>query len=219
VIESGERGSDWLITRLRSRAGARVARMQGAHVRRILVAGIGAREIPMPIVWASGILGRELGRAGYGLLTGGWPGVDHLVSREYVLQLRRDGLKGDAGLLHVLPQDGTPDLWEVPEMQGEGTIDARGSERETSRRSVELADAVVVLGGLGGTQEIARLAARMGRPVLGVPGLGGVSDEFLQWVPRRSERREPGPIQSPADARRAVLDLIDHLPSPLDEAM
>ncbi len=39
-------------------------------------------------------LGKALAKAGYGLVTGGWPGVDELTARSFAADLEQLGLRG-----------------------------------------------------------------------------------------------------------------------------
>lgn len=45
----------------------------------ILVAGSGSHKLPARIETTAEKLGAALAKAGFGLTTGGWPGVDHVV--------------------------------------------------------------------------------------------------------------------------------------------
>jgi hypothetical protein len=180
---------------------------------RLLVAGYGGPQMPLSVVYASEIVGRELARGGYGLLSGGWPGVDHIVCREYVRQLRRDGVSSDGVLTHIIPASSTPDLWALEEMRGEGRLDASGSPAGASTRSVELADAVIAIGGVEGTKRIISLARERNTPVIIIPGLPGAIDEASERVSSGAEPQR-AVITSRQDARPIVLDALDKLPTP-----
>lgn len=125
----------------------------------ILVAGSGNKVLPDQFVATCERLGRELAGAGFGLVSGGWPGVDHAVARAFAGAVR--GTKGKLAdrLLQVLP-DGS-----LPEFPG-GRFATEPTEDEAWQRSVRECDAVVLVGGIGGTYTTAEMAWQLGKPVL-----------------------------------------------------
>jgi len=139
----------------------------------VLVAGTGTMRLGNTLVFASETIGLELARAGLGLISGGWQGVDHVVCREYVNQLRRDQLPSNGRLIHIIPQGTTPDLWNLEGFSQEGDLEFASDSAAASRRSVERANAVVMIGGAGGTFDIYEDARRLGKPVYPIFGTGG----------------------------------------------
>jgi hypothetical protein len=199
------------LERLFNRARKRTLLRSGNPEQFVLVAGLGGSQIPMSVVYASEVLGRELARGGYGLRSGGWPGVDHIVCREYVHQLRRDGTLSQNALIHVIPENTTPDLWAAAEMKEEGRLEFSPAREETYR-SVADATAVVLVGGVQGTRDVYDAARKMGKPVFGVRGTGGVADEAAEMPSdAESEADKPVPVINVRTARTAVMRVIQDL--------
>jgi hypothetical protein len=55
----------------------------------ILVAGTGTLHLPDQVIWCAEALGTRLASGDYGLVTGGWQGVDHVTSRAFAEELIR----------------------------------------------------------------------------------------------------------------------------------
>jgi SLOG cluster4 family len=123
----------------------------------ILVAGSGRDVLPPRIAETSRRLGRALATAKVGLITGGWPGVDEVVARAFAESL------GGAPLSQRLLQ--IRDRRQLPAFTG-GQWHPAASDDDAWRESVERADAVVLIGGLGGTKGTAKLARRLGKVLL-----------------------------------------------------
>ena len=165
--------------------------------------------IPEPIIFTSVVLGRELARAGYGLISGGWPGVDHTVCREYVTQLRRDET-GAHGIGHVVQEGGRVDLWADPAFAGEGDLDAFGSAMDAVARSIDRAHGLITVGG-GTTLDNVKRAMERRLPIFPVASTGGDSEKafgMLSGAPDFLRR----PIRSRRDARQVVRAIIELLP-------
>lgn len=139
----------------------------------ILVAGSSNALLPEKIVLTSKRLGRELADAGFGLVTGGWPGVDHHVARAFAEGLKEAGGSLAGRLTQFLERGRTPDF-------PSGRFITRASDAEAWEASIVKADAVVLIGGIGGTYETGQLALRQGKPVLPLADTrdGGHSDAY-----------------------------------------
>jgi hypothetical protein len=113
----------------------------------ILVAGSGgATPRPAKIDEVSERLGSALATAGFSLVTGGWNGVDHNVARAFAERIQQNGQSLSGRLVQVMRKGATPDF-------PAGRLVSRGSEDTAWRLSIERADAVVLVGGLGGTYQ------------------------------------------------------------------
>jgi hypothetical protein len=53
----------------------------------VLVAGTGRTDLPSAVNWAARATGRALARAGYGLVVGGWAGVDYVTAESFQAEL------------------------------------------------------------------------------------------------------------------------------------
>jgi hypothetical protein len=195
---------------------------------RVLVAGTGTIELPDETYLVAEVLGRSLADAGYRLIGGGWPGVDNVVGQEFVWRLRELDRAISGQLQHVVPENSTPDLWLSPEMAGAGERDAAGDWHEAIRRGVQVADAVVLVGGKGGTFEVYEQARRLGKPVIPIAATGGDARfayghlgliSSLDALTSEAWRTLARPILSRTDAEVAVqaaLDLVARLtPAPI----
>jgi len=125
----------------------------------IIVAGSGVPPFPASIVATSKRLGRELGDAGFGLISGGWPGVDHFVARAFAEAVKEAHGRLSDRLVQFMKRSDTPDF-------PSGRFVTARSENEAWEKSVETADAVVLIGGLGGTYRTGKMGRKLGKPVL-----------------------------------------------------
>lgn len=172
---------------LQSRAKARKPFQSGEPIMWVLVAGTGMEKVSESVRRASLLLGRELARAGHGLISGGWPGVDRFVCEGFIRESER--LEVDPSkVLRLVTNVETPAIWGVENMRGKGRLEYVQSEREAVYASVREAGALLVVGGLGGTEEIAGYAREMGIPIVPVRGTGNYADkvDFKDWYLERN---------------------------------
>jgi hypothetical protein len=192
-------------------ARGRIAlRANSAPSRYILVVGTGKYELPPVVNSAATAIGRELARYGYGLIGGGWKGVDYVTAATHMHQLAFAGLPSESGLLQIVPPNFEPDF------KG-GIIVRVDSDPEAEEESVRRADAVIAIGGLGGTLRIAHLARKMDKPVFPLPGTGG--DAAVLFGEMAGSRSEPlSRLDVPLDSPRSFYDLaravVTLLPEP-----
>jgi TIR domain len=185
----------------------------------ILVAGTGQRpghpaDLPPAVYWSARAMGRKLAPAGYGLVGGGWSGVDYVTAEAFQTELRAIRKPLSNYLTQVVSRGWQPDfkgghiVYVEPGPQG-------------WVECVNYADAVVLIGGVGGTYETYLYATQELRPVFPLAGTGGdaqraLTDILAHWdnlpmdgisheVFRDVLGRE---ISSEQDAERIVNDLI-----------
>jgi hypothetical protein len=110
----------------------------------VLVAGTGIPEkiIPSEKLAASSI-GKTLAEYGYGLVSGGWPGVDEIVTKSFIEQLRSESLDPDDYLIQVVSEDSQL-------RYDEGHIVYVPSGGREWLEPQKYADAVIIIGGKGG---------------------------------------------------------------------
>ena len=133
-------------------------------------------------------LGRLLAVHGYGLVVGGWPGVDHVVARAYSNVAKLRGFPLADGLIQVVAESRPaiyPDGAEYPDFKGGYVITVPRGVREWIE-SIKYADAVILLGGEGGTLEMYHYALQEQRPIFPVFATGGdaatsFSDVVDRW--------------------------------------
>ncbi len=185
----------------------------GAVQRRVLVVGTGRPDLP-PEAWrVAGQLGQGLARAGYVLVCGGWPGVDHVVARAFVESLD-NAQPLEQRLVQLVEEYRKPDFHTdvEPRMIPEGIW---------AEAMVAECDVVVALGGNGGVAAVCDAADRAGVPVIAVPGTGGDAENFAQglrdWMPYRAfpdwralQRLsgEAASLKGAASVADGILDLL-----------
>ena len=111
------------------------------------------------------LLGEKLARGGYGLVTGGWPGVDELTARSFARELERESTPLEDRLIQVVVDDKLPAF-----PAGNLVLVRRGEEEWTE--PVKRSDAVVLIGGVGGTWSTGEYALKFGRIVFPLADTG-----------------------------------------------
>ena len=111
-------------------------------------------------------LGESLASARCGLVTGGWPGVDEWVARSFAETAYKLQTPLEDALIQVIVRTAEPAF-----AAGQLVFVKKGAEEwdEPIRR----AGVVLLLGGLGGTEETGQRALRMRKPVLPIADTGG----------------------------------------------
>jgi len=183
----------------------------------VLVAGTGlSTGVPSEDIWAARAVGEELARNRYGLVTGGWQGVDYMVTKAYVETLRVLSLDPKEYLIQVV-QPGRNAFHEV----GHVVRTPHGPQEWLEPQ--KFADALVLIGGRGGTFD-----AWLGALHDGIPRfpLGGTSGDAASAFKKTSDLWElipvPGirksdfeilgtPIRSESDARVVAEHLVARL--------
>jgi CheY-like chemotaxis protein len=82
--------------------GEAVAAEQSEVAHYVLVAGSGQFELALEVRLPAELLGERLAREGYGLISGGWPGVDHIVARAFTETLRSLGKEPSSRFMQVI---------------------------------------------------------------------------------------------------------------------
>jgi predicted Rossmann-fold nucleotide-binding protein len=134
----------------------------------VLVAGTGKDDqISAEVRAEAQALGEHLATGGYGLITGGWPGVDQIIAVAYLARLRALDVDPAAHFKQVLQRGRAPTLYE-------GTMVFVETGTREYIESVKLVHALVLVGGLEGTYEVYEMAKLGGRiPVFPLPATGG----------------------------------------------
>jgi hypothetical protein len=181
--------------------------LRSGETERILVVGTGDYRLDEAEQWVADYLGRALARAGYRLVGGGWPGVDHVTARAYANELDRMEIPIEKRFTNVVGPRATPDFRRGAVLNVEdytGTV-------------IEMASAVVAIGGHGATYQICRAALAANKPVFPIAGTRG--DAMRVFLETSSSRGSaPGyarAIPNRREAVRAVDVLISELPRPV----
>jgi hypothetical protein len=147
-----------------------IGKTSAGATRWILVAGTGLeRGMPEPDVLAAEAVGRALARHRYGLIAGVWHGVDWLVTQAFVQALREAGLDPKQYLIQVLQEGQDP-----RDRPGELLTTPYGAREWHDPQ--KYADAVILVGGRGGTYKTWLGALHDGIPRFPLGGLTGDSD-------------------------------------------
>ena len=186
----------------------------------ILVAGTGLEVgTPDADILAARAVGEELATHHYGLITGAWHGVDFTATESFVHQLRRLSLNPKDYLIQVIPDD----RHVLHDLHRQGHIIRTPYGAREWLDPQRYADAVILIGGRGGTYRTWLGALHDGIPRLPFGGTqGDAHSAFRQtldlWelipVPgiTRSEFSRLGQtISSASDARTVAQDLVGSL--------
>ena len=144
----------------------------------ILVAGTGNTDsLDKKLVQTCRALGNSLARSGYGIVTGGWRGVDEQTARCFARELLSSGVALEDRLIQIVREDWTPHF-----AGGQLVLVRRGEEEWTEQ--VKRADAVVLIGGVGGTWKTGSYALQFGRLTLPLADTGGDAAKFYMHMQR-----------------------------------
>ncbi|ANL87877.1 SAV_2336 N-terminal domain-related protein [Rhizobium phaseoli] len=177
---------------------------------RILVAGTGTFKLPVSVQLLAKELGRSLAENGMHLVAGGWPGVDHIVSRSFTDRLVELGLDPLGHFTQLLE----------PGQKSDFTIDGAHTivVRDWALDSVNQADAVVMMGGLGGTYNIYKAAIANSKPIVPIAGSGGDAAKAASELESRGQLHlgiatgfSSMTVDNHIQARLAVDSVIDRV--------
>lgn len=145
--------------------------------RNILVAGTGQYNLPQEILWCTKHLAHRIGMQNYNLVSGGWQGVDYVISDEYSKIINNNNQKLSEKLTQVVP------VGKQPEFKG-GNIKYVEEGAKEWLESLKMADVVVLIGGEGGTYETYQYALQENIPVIPIVCTNGdakaVFDDMLK---------------------------------------
>jgi len=147
----------------------------------VLVFGSGFFDVPPLVEWTALEVGRSLASAGHHLIVGGYPGVDHIVSRAVVAQTEMLGYDATRRMTQIVPQR------FMPEFRAGMRVVVESSQL----RSAMLARAPVVIsiGGYNIVYEMLREASANGRVVFPLPWTGDSSTKAFDAVAPNVHRR------------------------------
>jgi len=135
----------------------------------IMIAGTSSNALPNEQRWIAEVMADLLAREGYGLVCGGWSGVDEIISREYNSVLRNDNLDVSTRLKMFITNQETPTY-----RHGQVFIVRDFEEWKTT--AVGTASAVVLIGGRSRTYSIYEAARDQNIPVIPIKASGGDAD-------------------------------------------
>jgi V8-like Glu-specific endopeptidase len=209
-------GSISTLTALASAGHARATRWRfNGHW--VQIAGTGAESLSEAEHWATRAVAEALADAGFGLIGGGWEGVDAVAAEAYSQALRARDVADDSTLLQIVSRD-------RPSRVSRGRA-LLVDERSTYDVPLERASAVVLIGGRGATFVNYLRARELGKIVAPLPSTGGDAAEahrhMLSELPSR-EFEDHGlrdqlasldmPCTNEAQARELASRVIQLLP-------
>jgi predicted Rossmann-fold nucleotide-binding protein len=187
------------------------AQLQSRPKHWVLVAGTGDTDkLKSDLLHLSQGVGHELAKKGLGLVCGGWPGVDRVVSESFASTLQEQGLPLENFLVQVVEQS-----WR-PVFQAGSVIPVPNGEAEYIE-SVKRADAAILIGGLGGTFQTGDYMRIAGKPVFPIVQSGGDAKQFFdrmcqKWyegcIPNVSKARYMQLAQKSDSVITLVMDLL-----------
>jgi len=132
----------------------------------VLVAGTGQYHLPENVRLAAAAVGESIARHGCGLVTGGWQGVDYIVAEAFAKVEAAKGHRLEDRLLQVVREDRCADF-----NGGRVVLTKAGPLEWLEPQSY--CDAVVLIGGIGGTYGSFLSALHKGIPRFPLPGTAG----------------------------------------------
>jgi hypothetical protein len=153
------------------------------HNKWVLVVGTGDETYTPEEKRISEALGIQLANEGYGIICGGWSGVDNLITNAFHNQLKKSNFSTDDRLLFLIEQS----------QQFEstfGTIDRLKKGMDWYSTAVNKAVAVIVIGGRGGSSKTADYAIKNNIPVIPIPKTGGDAIKlFMRLMKNKKKTR------------------------------
>ena len=187
------------------------------HGKWVLIAGTGiieSHELPVEVAWATTEVSRSLALGGYSLITGDWPGVDELAAQTYAAELRPLGVPVSQHLKQIVADD---EPYE--RLVKDGDIKHTDTMFDANLCKLGLADAAVLIGGVGGTLKMFRASQLVRKPAFPLAGTGGDAEEaFRDIISGWRERPVAGasleefsklgrPIKTKEDSQQVAADL------------
>jgi hypothetical protein len=157
----------------------------------ILVAGTGRYHLKESELLLSKEIGTAIAKGNFGLVVGGWRGVDYVVADSFAKELNNQKKRLSDYLIQVIPAG------KEPEFKGGHIVEVNAGLKEWTE-SVSYADAVILIGGIGGTYETYLYANQEQKPTFPIAGTEGdarkvfndilehSTTEFIEGIPRET---------------------------------
>lgn len=142
----------------------------------VLVAGTGFRSgVPQDVCFAAAAVGEAIARFDCGLVTGGWPGVDFIAAKAFAETEVKKGSRIEDRLVQVVRNDRSVEF-----KHGRIVRTTPGPLEWLEPQSY--CDAVVLIGGVGGTYGAFLSALHKGIPRFPLGGTGGDAARAFQHM-------------------------------------
>lgn len=183
----------------------------------VVVAGTGhSIRMSRSATLAAQELGAVLADRGCGLVTGGWHGVDEVLTAAFVERCRSLSIDPNERIVQVIQED-----WNAPLRVGQLVRAPAGAEEWLGQ--LTYGDAVILIGGFGGTYHTFLGALHRGLPRFPIRSTGGDAErafdqmvELWELLPNPAMTADQfqslrGPIDNVADAQKLTGQLVDLL--------
>lgn len=145
-----------------------------SHHSWVLVAGTGLRTgLPSDVCLAAAAVGEAIARFDCGLVTGGWPGVDFIAAEAFASVERAKGSRLEDRLVQVVREDRPVDF------DGGRVVRTSVGPLEWLEPQ-SYCDAIILIGGIGGTYGAFLSALHKGIPRFPLGGTGGDAAKAFQ---------------------------------------
>jgi uncharacterized protein YraI len=132
----------------------------------ILVAGTGTGKLSDKEKIMAGTISQLLAREGFGLICGGWSGVDKVVSESFADFFITKQIPYKDRLIQLI-EAGQKPSYEV------GDLRVLDKDEDWYQEALKQTNALIMIGGKGGTYLAYEQASNIGIPVLPIPQTGG----------------------------------------------
>lgn len=123
-------------------------------------------------------LGRLLAQNQFGLVTGGWKGVDDTVARAFAREITAKAYPLEDFLTQVVVDNEE----KLPSFPAGNLIVVRDGTIEEWTEGIDRATAVILIGGIGGTWRTGELAIERGKPVFPLADTGDDAKKFYMHM-------------------------------------
>jgi len=143
--------------------------------RTVYVVGTGTIELTQQVLKCSQIVGRILAEQNYKLIVGGWHGVDYVVADEFAKVLDKKNIALSSKLSQIVPRS------KQPVFCGGDIIEAKEGVMEWIE-CLKKSNAIIMIGGLGGTYETFIHAKREKKTVIPIAFTGGDAQKVFYEI-------------------------------------
>lgn len=172
--------------------------------KRVLVTGNGDEKLNPIEERVARAVGRELALEGYGVIGGGWPGVDEVVTKAFLAEFKDNGLNDDDRHI-TLVEHAQKLAYPVDK------IDTLPPNHNWYQEATERVIAVILIGGKGGTYKTYEAARQKGLPVFPIRDTGGDAERIYYSMHKEGELLGGEPLGKLIPDDQAASELCKNL--------
>lgn len=151
-------------------------------------------------------LASRLAQNGYGLITGGWQGVDKVISNTFCSVLEENGINASFRCRSYIERTNR-------EVNPSSDVVQLDKSQDWYEETLNVAGALIIIGGAGGSYRAYKMALALGVPVVPIGGTGGDALKVFKEVKRNSNVLPAGFEELNRDvslrkATRSMADLV-----------